>query len=213
MQEADSSQFATTMRGVFALYRADLSEAVLAIWWNAMKAFDLAAVKDALNRHAVDPDQGRFLPKPADVVKLIGGSTKDAALLGWSKVQRAIGTVGGYETVCFDDPIINAVIYDMGGWVDLCMVGTDEMPFKGNEFVTRYQGYRAKGNLEGWPAKLLGRADMGNAQKGFSQQEPVLIGNQTRALKVLREGGTSTLQVGHAGEAALAIADKMQRAA
>lgn len=200
MREDDAGQFAAVMQGVFAIQRADLSEAVLAIWWAAMKPYDFAAVKDALNRHVVDPDLGRFLPKPADVIKLIGGSKKDAAMLGWSKVQQATLTVGAYQSVTFDDPIVNAVLADMGGWVELCRTQADAMPFKGNEFIARYQGYRMKGQIESWPAKLLGITDMTNASKGYADGDPVLIGNQQLALTVLRNGAGKALQIGKASD-------------
>ncbi len=206
MRDAESGQFAATMRGVFALYRAELSEAVLAIWWGAMKPFDFAAVKDALNRHAVDPDQGRFLPKPADVVRLLGGTTKDAAMIGWSKVTQAMLSVGAYQSVTFDDPLINQVVHDMGGWPYLCGLTQDETPFKGNEFVTRYQGYRMRGSLDSWPAKLLGIADMGNASKGFKPSEPVLIGKREDAIRVLKGGGATPLQITSASDVIAATA-------
>ena len=67
---------------------------------------DLRAVADALNRHAVNPDNGQFLPKPADIVRLINGNTVDRALVAWSTVERAIRSTGPYQSVVFDSPEI-----------------------------------------------------------------------------------------------------------
>lgn len=106
-----------------------------------MKPFDLAAVKDALNRHCVNPDNGQFMPKPADVVKLLQGSSQDGALVAWAKVDRAVRQVGTYSTVVFDDPIIHRVVQDMGGWVALGDKREKEWPFVAKEFENRYRGY------------------------------------------------------------------------
>jgi hypothetical protein len=188
MVESEQKGFYALLAGVYGFYRVDLTPFALTVWWEACKPFDAAAVKDALNRHCVNPDNGQFLPKPADVVKLLSGSTKDAAYLGWSKVQNAMLSVGAYETVCFDDPIINQVVHDLGGWPYLCGLKQDETPFKANEFVTRYQGIRTRGGLQQWPQKLTGIADMGNAANGFGGGDVRLIGDARAAQKVLAGG-------------------------
>ena len=114
--ETDADAFRKLMEGVFALYLRDLSETVLAIWWEAMRPYDLKAVKEALGRHAVNPDTGQYLPKPADVVRVIEGGTVDAATLAWVKLQDAAARVGAYNSVVFDDPHIQHAIADLGGW-------------------------------------------------------------------------------------------------
>jgi len=115
----DRQDFKKMLEVIFDSYQRDLSEGVLELWWTLMQPYDAPAVRDAFNRHCVNPDNGQFCPKPADVVKLIGGGTMDGALIAWSKVDRAMRTIGPYETVVFDDPIIHAVLSDMGGWIEL----------------------------------------------------------------------------------------------
>lgn len=185
MREQDKEGLFALVASVYAFYRVDCSPFALSIWLEAMRPYDLLSVKDGFNRHCVNPDNGQFLPKPADIVKLIGGGTKDGALLAWSKVLRAIGSVGGYQTVVFDDPLIHAVVSDMGGWVAMCSISVDETPFKANEFVTRYQGYRLRGSLPDVPIKLIGRADGENVARGLGESEPVLIGDKQAAKRLL----------------------------
>lgn len=192
MQTADGAEFKTVLAGVHALYGKELSEFVLGVWWQAMLPFDLAAVRDALNRHCVDPDTGQWMPKPADVVKLIGGRAVDGAMVAWSKAERALRQVGTYETVAFDDPIIHAVLNDMGGWISFGQVQEKELPFFQKEFETRYRGYRVRGRLEHYPAKLIGIADATNGQAGFQEGRPKLIGDPERAALVLKGGGQGT---------------------
>ncbi len=188
MQQADHNAFKTVMHGVYALYGKDISPGVMDIWWGAMRPFDFAAFRDAMNRHATDPDRGQFLPKPADVIRLMVGSTQDTALIAWAKVDRAVRSVGTYVSVVFDDPIIHAVISDMGGWVSMGQRGEDEWPFVAKEFETRYRGYRTRGTPGQYPRTLTGIAESGNALTGFKTQPPVLIGDERGAQAVLAAG-------------------------
>ena len=203
MQPTDGTPFRALLAGVFAFYGKDLSDFAIGVWWEAMKPYDLGAVRDAMNRHAVNPDNGQFLPKPADVVKLIGGGTQDAALVAWAKVTNALRVVGRYKSVAFDDPLIHAVVSDMGGWIPLGDVKEDELPFRGKEFENRYRGYRLRSAVPPYPAKLLGIMDRENASRGFMPSEPVLIGDPGKARTVLQGGGSGALQITQHVERAL----------
>jgi hypothetical protein len=181
-------KFLKLIAAVFAFYRQDTSEFALNVWWQAATPFDYEAVADALNRHCVNPDNGQFMPKPADVVKMLQGSTKDSALVAWAKVDKGIRQIGTYATVAFDDPIIHAVIQEMGGWVALGTKEEKEWPFIRNEFEARYRGFKARNDVREYPHALVGIAESQNAQSGFPSDPPVLIGNPEVAKKVLENG-------------------------
>lgn len=188
MIDTDKTDFFRLIAGVHSFYRQEISDFANGVWWAAMKPFDLAAIKDALNRHCVNPDNGQFMPKPADVVKLLQGSSQDGALVAWAKVDRAVRQVGAYSTVVFDDPIIHRVVQDMGGWVALGDKQEKEWPFVAKEFENRYRGYRTQGGVGEYPRALVGIAEAQNGQNGFKSQPPVLIGNASKAKQVLANG-------------------------
>jgi hypothetical protein len=110
--------------------------------------------------------------------------------VAWSKVKKSISTVGSYETVSFDDPIINRVIQDMGGWIKLCSSSVDELPFIGNEFKARYTAFKGQGEIPEYPAKLYGICESENISKGLLNHipAPILIGDPVKAKKVLMLG-------------------------
>ncbi|AVF41568.1 hypothetical protein AL486_19130 [Pandoraea apista] len=196
MKPSDSAEFFSLISNVYAFYRQDYSDFVGQVWWGAMKVFDLAAVRDALGRHAANPDAGQFLPKPADVVKMLEGSTQDAALLAWHKVDKAVREVGTYASVAFDDALIHRVVFEMGGWVSLGTKDESEWPFLKNEFVNRYRGYRGRSQVPEYPPLLIGIAETTNTRAGFQSQGPVLIGNADAARAVVA-GGSDTPLVGY----------------
>lgn len=195
MDEGQRKEFYSHIASVYAFYRADSSPFALGVWWEAMRPFDFAAVKGALNRHAVNPDNGQFLPKPADVVKLMGGGTQDAALVAWSKVDRAVRGAGPYQSVVFDDPLVHMVIQDMGGWIQLCSHDEDEWPFRAKEFENRYRGYRVRWQADAHPTHLMGIAEAHNLEKSQAVKPPLMIGDARRCAVVF-SGGDNAPRIG-----------------
>lgn len=205
MKIEDFQAFHEGIVGVMSFYGRDVSQFALDLWWNALKGYDLKAIVEAFNRWVVNPDAGQFPPKPADIVRLVSGSTQDRALSAWAKVDQAIRHVGTYESVVFDDPVIHRVLHDMGGWVSLGMKREDEWPFVAKEFENRYRGFAARGETPEYPPVLIGIAEAYNDSKGFKSTQPRLIGNPATAARV-RGGGNAgqILQISRAGELASA---------
>lgn len=193
MTPQDVAPFSALISDVYAFYRQDSSTFAVKVWWQAMQPFDFTAVAEALNRHCVNPDAGQFMPKPADVVKMLQGSTQDAALAAWAKVDRAVRTVGTYRSVVFDDPLIHRVLTEMGGWIEVGRKTEDEWPFVRNEFVNRYRGYRMRSEVPDYPPHLIGMSEAQNSKAGFQIEAPLLLGNPAVAAEVSRHGSSAPL--------------------
>lgn len=197
MIESEKRQFGEILRDVMSMYGKDITPGVISIWWQAVKGYELSAISQALSRHASNPDSGQFVPKPADVVKHLSGTNASAALIAWSKAEKAIRRIGPYQDVVFDDPIIHLVISDMGGWIQLCEIGDDELPFKRNEFEKRYQGYKLQGGRAEYPRMLTGLS-RARSDKKFKHMlpPPKTVGDREAALQVYQSGGERQLQIG-----------------
>lgn len=187
MNNKDFDEFTSLLVAVGELYSKPVSPQVIPIWWAALEKYDLAAVREAFSRHAVNPDNGQFMPKPADIVRMIGGTTQDAALMAWAAVDKAVREIGPYQTVVFDDAIIHQCVVDMGGWIRLCEGTEDEWPFKAREFENRYRAYARSGAPATVARKLIGISEAQNMQQGHALPEPVLLGNQKKALDLLKK--------------------------
>ncbi len=68
---ADRREFAEVMKATLAIYGKDASKAVLDLYWNALLPYDIDTVRQAFSDWLTDPDQGRFSPKPADIIRNI----------------------------------------------------------------------------------------------------------------------------------------------
>ena len=195
MQTEQFQKFHDGISGVMSFYGKGVSTFQLDVWWNALKGYELDAVSDAFNRHLANPDVGQFAPKPADIIRMLQGSTQDSALRAWAKVDKAVRQVGTYEDVVFDDAIIHRVITDMGGWIGFGSKGDDEWPFVAKEFENRYRGFRGSNEKFDYPGKLVGIANINNARNGHKLEAPVLIGDELKARQVLN-GGTEKPAIG-----------------
>ena len=131
----------------------------------------------------MDPEQGRFPPWPADIVKHLAGTRTDRSLIAWGKVLEGIRSFGGYSSVAFDDPVIHAVIQDMGGWPRLCAGSTDELPFEQKRFCETYRAYSTRPDIPHL-AVLPGVHASNNAKFDRWKSLPKLIGDETKALAV-----------------------------
>lgn len=202
----DREAFAAMLSAVAEIYGKALTPQLIAIYWQALAPYDLAAVRKALDMHVRNPDTGQYWPKPADVIRMLGGTTEDAALQAWATAERAIRRIGGYESVVFDDPLIHRCIEDMGGWQKLCETLEEELPFRAREFSARYRGYAMRRDIPQYPSHLIGRFEADNSARGYDAPAPVLIGDPDACRRVLEAGGGDRLRVARRAGAAAAIA-------
>ncbi|HDR9153807.1 DUF6475 domain-containing protein [Burkholderia vietnamiensis] len=188
MTPKDHGEFVALIADVHAFYRRDFSNFSADVWWNALKPYDLPAISDAFGRHSVNPDTGQFMPFPADIVKMLGGSTQDAALVAWAKVDNAVRSCGTYNSVVFDDALIHRVLVEMGGWVLVGSKDEKEWPHVRNEFVNRYRGYRMRSETPDYLPVMIGMAEAQNNRTGHKSQLPVMIGDTRAAHQVMLTG-------------------------
>lgn len=206
MKHTDKPTFASLMSALADYYARNLSDAVIGMYWQGLERYDIEAVREALNRHMQNPDSGQFMPKIADISRMLAGTTQDAALVAWAKVDQAVRRVGGYADVVFDDALIHRVLHDMGGWMALGTKTEDEWPFVAKEFENRYRGFRMRSERPDYPTVLIGIAGAHNRKGGHAVQAPILVGDQARAMAVMR-GGSDKPMIGFstAGEAAMRL--------
>jgi hypothetical protein len=190
MHPNDFDNLLNLLTDVHTMYRQKFEPRLTQIWFNALSNYTFLDIEVALNRHLLNPESGRFVPLPADVVRVLDGGTGVQAASAWTKVEQAIKRVGPWRTVIFDDAIIHRVIEDMGGWTKMNDHATmEDLKFAGIDFGKRYQGYVLKGGIaQDYPARLLGYAELANSNGGFAVEAPLLIGVAGNAAKVGQGG-------------------------
>jgi hypothetical protein len=55
--------FTKVMASLGELYGKSVSEILVDLYWNALKRFDIHAIRQAVHTHINNPDRGQFMPK------------------------------------------------------------------------------------------------------------------------------------------------------
>ena len=195
-----SRRFVTALVALAEYYGRDLSEGVIALYWQGLSQYPIDELEAAIGRHLQNPDTGQWMPKIADIVRMIDGTTQSAATLAWAKVMRAVGSVGQYQSLAFDDAVIHLAIDDLGGWPGICQTAEAELPFLQKRFETNYRAYRMRGtDLPPHPRYLPGVSEMRNSAEGFQSDAPRLVGDLSKAQAVYSGGSDAPRLPVHVG--------------
>jgi len=186
MRSIDQPIFFETLISVAELYGRELTAVSQMLYWQCLQEYELDAVRNAMMLCVKDVDVGQFIPKPADIIRQIEGGTEDRALLAWTKVEESIGRIGCYHSVVFDDPIIHAVVADIGGWINLCRITYDALPFQRNEFIKRYRGYAKSQVIPEHEVLLPGLANTDLRRHGLADEAPRLVGDPKKCQAVFK---------------------------
>lgn len=179
------------LTAIAPMYGKSLTAYELEIWTKALATYDQERIERAFDSHIKNPDNGQFMPKIADIVRLIDGDSKDRAMLAWGKAFNAITQVGQYEDVCFDDGIIHNVIDEMGGWTKFCLMTSDEISYNQHRFCELYRA-NSRANKP-YPKVLIGVSGEQNRLSGQKVANPVPIGDVEQCRLVYKNGGAQRL--------------------
>lgn len=200
-QARSSVRFARALAALAEYYVRDLSEGVIALYWQGLSKYPVEDIEAAIMRHLQNPDSGQWMPKIADIVRMIEGTTQSAAALAWAKVMRAVGAVGMHQSIVFDDPVIHLAIDDLGGWPKLCQCRDDELPFLQKRFETNFRAYKTRGDdIPPHPRYLPGLSDGENRITGFPVDPPRLVGDLQKAKQVFSGGSDASRLAVHVSE-------------
>jgi hypothetical protein len=192
MKPGQFNDFRSLLSDALSFYRQDVTPFMLDVWWQACRSFDIEQVRKAMTAHAMDPDRGQFAPKPADIVRQLGGTATDRAMLAWGKVLEAMQSVGAYADVVFDDPAIHACVEDLGGWPKVCRGEMKDLGYLQHRFCEAHRAYTGRGSFE-YPRSLRGdrSPDEMFARRGLPPPKPAVIGDREMARMVYMNGSQS----------------------
>jgi hypothetical protein len=176
MDNNDYDNFGKLISGVFGVYGKNASDDVIEIYYRTLKEYSIEDLSKAFTKHLKNPNTGNFLPTPSEIIKIIEGDSKNKSMIAWDKAINAIDS--SYDVV-FDDPIIHAVIRDMGGWVKFCFSINDFNKDKIEiGFRDRYKNYVEYG-LNNYPKILKGNGNF------LHSEAPRFIGDKNKALEIM----------------------------
>lgn len=169
-----------------------ISSSLKEIYWNCLKEFTeeqfKAAIESIISTHVYN-----FMPKPADIISAINGSSiDDAAIRAWGYVKKAIAEIGAYESVKFDDEAINYIIpIYFGGWIEICATENDKLVWVEKDFIKYYKSISKCGfkKIDHLPGICEHTNKLNNASlKGKEYLKlPVLVDTKEQIQKLINE--------------------------
>lgn len=193
MENTDETKrkFAEIMQGLAENFGGELSRPGLKMRFELLKPYPIEAVEQMALRLLATRKFTR-MPTVAEMLDFLGdGSVEDRAEIEAAKVLKAIGDVGGYQSVVFDDPVTMAVIHgSYGGWRLLCAETSEaDTRWFRQQFAKTYGAYARRdvkvfGHLPG----QLEIDEAGRAGDSERLPRPVLIGDRAKAQAVLEAG-------------------------
>lgn len=115
MRPNDEREFAKTVTALAATFRQESSAALIQGYWMGLSDLTLADIQSAAAKAI---QTSKFMPTPRELRELASTMLPtDRAALAWDAAVNAVNFHGYYDSVDFDDRLINAVIRGMGGWM------------------------------------------------------------------------------------------------
>lgn len=149
------------------------------LWFNELKMYPIEAIEQAIKKIIRTRTVNNY-PKISEVIKEIEGTQEDKIIEKWLLVKETITKIGAYQTVSFEDHVINSIIDEMGGWDNVCTVNINDLKWMQKDFEKLYP-ILAKRNTH--PKVLLGVADQVNR----TNSRPIIIKNKKSKLQLSYE--------------------------
>ena len=116
----------------------------------------------------------RFMPSPAELRELAGVvSPQHRAVVAWTAFSAAVSKHGFYKSVDFDDPVVNAVVRSLGGWLRVSSIDDSKEfeVFLRRDFERTYLALYAAGISAEQAAPLVGHLQAQNELHGYAGRE------------------------------------------
>ena len=163
MENQDKHEFEKLMVGCGEIYKREITKALLKIYFCVLEKYSIGQVQHAFNQHMINPDQGRFFPKPADLMAHLETSrdldVKDRAEIAWAAIHGAIERVGPYQKLELEDKQALAAVKAIGGWKKLCTCTYDQLIWLKKDFLQTYDTFE-NAPLETLPKNLPGLVEL-----------------------------------------------------
>ncbi len=164
MRKSDREKFCVCITALAEAFRVESSKTMLQAYWLGLNDLEITALETACWRAMRECE---FMPTAKRLRDLAGELTPQTrAALAWEIFRRAVATIGSAGSVRFDDPVVNAVVRNLGGWISVCRLEGDQFDvWLRKDFERRYVDFltSGRGSLE----HHVGEHEKDNRLRGY----------------------------------------------
>ena len=174
------------------LHRQQVSVALTRIYYRVLEQFPAAQVVEAIEKSI---SMLKWFPKPVEILEVLNGDPEEKAIKAWTILQFAVGTIGTYRSVLFEDPKMCAVIKFFGGWEEIGSWSIRYMGKRRDEFIAAYKAMKNPPPSQ----KLIGKGEDPRLLRGYPNLTPWAIGKKDGEIinmrRVLSSNGSEVLDL------------------
>lgn len=153
MLDTDFKEFMDIWTAANDVYGSSQSDAAIALSFSVLRKYDLLDIKKSISAYLSDPENGRFAPKPANIIKQLNEKVHaDGRLPADEAWALAVTSFDESQTVVMSEDIARALEMSAPIYHDGDKVGA-RMAFRAS-YERLIQEARDKGELNKWFASL-----------------------------------------------------------
>ena len=175
MQDFDKANFEALLRGIADVFSTTktivVNRPMLQVYFMSLTEYSYDQVEWAIGAHLKDPIDGKFFPKPANIIKHLKVeelSTESKAELAWAQVNQELRKHGAWGNLELDDKQGIAALKAFTTWKEFCLMDASKMTWAKKEFISHYSTYENT-PLEMLPSSLPGLEDLHNHKEKHAQ--------------------------------------------
>ena len=199
MQDSDKAAFEALLRGIADVFSSTktiiVNRPMLQVYFMSLGEYSYEQVEWAIGEHLKDPVDGKFFPKPANIIKHLTVnelSSGEQAEIAWGEIMQCLRVNGSYGGLKSENKQAIAAFKSFITWQDFCAMDSDRMTWAKKEFISMYSTYD-KTPVDMLPSSLPGLVELHNhkekyAEKGARDMKSVLDGISKHRLNKLDKG-------------------------
>lgn len=163
MIEQDKDAFCELLEGIAGVFsttkKIEVTVPMLQVYFMSLNEYSYGQVEWAIGEHLKDSVDGKFFPKPANIIKHLEKSkatVDERAKLAWIEILGEVSRTGSHGSLRIKDRQALATLKAICTWKELCGTDQDKMQWIEKRFIDTYETYD-KTPLDMLPDKLPGR--------------------------------------------------------
>jgi len=181
MDDSNKREFQEIVLATAELYstvkKIEVTPIMLKLFFSSLRDYTVEQVSYGFEQHLSDPVDGKFFPKPANIIKHLTVdelSADEKAELAWAQIQHQIRATGAYGNLDIDDKQGVAALKAFTTWKELCAMPVDKLTWAKKEFISMYATYQNT-PLEMLPSSLPGLVELQEHKKQKAQSMKNLL--------------------------------------
>ena len=179
MVDLDKADFEALLRGIADVFSTTktivVNRPMLQVYFMSLTEYRYDQVEWAIGEHLKDPVDGKFFPKPANIIKHLTAnelSAAEKAEIAWGEVMQCLRKNGSYGGLKIEDKQGVAALKSFTTWKEFCAMDAGDLTWAKKEFLSMYSTYD-KTPLDMLPSSLPGLVELHNHKEKYEKKGAV----------------------------------------